>query len=143
MTWKKGLILPISLLCILSTHSAHAEDIEVKEVYFTLQRECASPEERNKLKEAVLTCTKNGNNMSDEEMEDVIVQCEATFRRIICPEKEVLVFSLYDGTYTEGHRIPTEIIPDLTKRVKNRGRVVIEEFLKGIEHAESQPNSAD
>ena len=42
--------------------------------------------ERPILIEFVQTCIAKGNNMSDEEMEDVIEQCEITGTNIVCPK---------------------------------------------------------
>lgn len=43
---------------------------------------------RDKLVLFVSDCVKSGNNMADEEMEDVIKQCEMTGKRTVCPEVE-------------------------------------------------------
>lgn len=50
--------------------------------------------EKEKLAEFIKSSIKNSNNMSDEEMEDVIYQLEKTGLKIICKTKTVYVFGL-------------------------------------------------
>lgn len=51
--------------------------------------ECNTEAQRKTLAKFVVDCAKAANPMSDEEGEDLVQQCEATGKNIICPSKIV------------------------------------------------------
>lgn len=51
---------------------------------------CSSAEDKQLLVQGLTACIEKGNNMSDEEMEDVIAQCERTYKRAVCPSVRML-----------------------------------------------------
>lgn len=57
---------------------------------------CATEAERKQLAEAIVSCAKAANPMSDEEGEDLVAQCEGTMARTVCPErKQRVVYSCH------------------------------------------------
>ena len=46
---------------------------------------CTDPVDKDKLVKFILDCAKAANPMSDEEGEDLVIQCERTGTRVICP----------------------------------------------------------
>ncbi len=54
-------------------------------------------EQKAKVAEHIATSIKNANNMSDEEMEDVIEQLEKTYVHIICSQKIVKGTTNFEG----------------------------------------------
>lgn len=66
-----------------------------EEVYTDYVCTCTK-EQREKASTFVQNSIKNANNMSDEEMEDVIVQLERTSYRLYC-SKENISYTFIDG----------------------------------------------
>jgi hypothetical protein len=64
---------------------------------FQSNRSVCNCKEREKVKEFVASSIKNANNMSDEEMEDVIYQLQKTGVQINCHQK---IFFFERGSYS-------------------------------------------
>ena len=64
-------------------------EIDYPEVRIVPERFCTT-EDRPLLVDFIQTCIKNANNMSDEEMEDVVQQCERTGFNTVCPIRTIL-----------------------------------------------------
>lgn len=92
---KKLIFVIVSLLLI---------GCEEKKSYQKNKQVC-NCEEREKLQQFVANGIKPANNMSDEEMEDVIIQLEQTGINLFCREKMVWVkpdtFGAVDYTLTK------------------------------------------
>lgn len=50
---------------------------------------CLTVSDRKVLADFILQCARNANPMSDEEGEDLVIQCERTGLRTICPSSVV------------------------------------------------------
>ena len=78
-----ALLLPLVLLFSCKSDNELTYREAVREI-------CLSEEDRKVLSDFVLNCIKNGNNMSDEEMEDVVRECRLTGESILCPNTKVV-----------------------------------------------------
>ncbi len=64
-------------------------------VHLEIRPECdvATPEHRA----WIIDCAKAANPMSDEEGEDLVIQCERTAVRLFCPR---VLFAVYEGGWS-------------------------------------------
>jgi hypothetical protein len=67
-----------------------------------IAKACYTEAERAVLSQAILSCVKNGNPMSDEEGEDLVAQCAESMKAAVCPERVQHV--LYDACVGERWR---------------------------------------
>lgn len=72
--------------------------------------ECVTVEQKRELARFILACAEAANPMSDEEGEDLVIQCERTGRNTICPTQMVcktitrpkgFLTSYYSSDYSE------------------------------------------
>lgn len=50
---------------------------------------CITPESRKELAEFIIKCSEAANPKSDEEGEDLVIQCERTGTNTLCPTVEI------------------------------------------------------
>jgi hypothetical protein len=74
------------------------------QTYMRIENEC--PPGDKALVSFILTCAKNANPLSDEEGEDLVLQCEHTGKRVVCPQKKYFVTYAWD--MSEKSREPTK-----------------------------------
>ncbi len=80
--------IAIALLLLLLIGCSGEPKEYIPQTRISTENYCGDAE-RQSLIDFVQKCIANGNNMSDEEMEDVIEQCETTGNRIVCPMTKV------------------------------------------------------
>lgn len=75
------LLLVSSMVLMTNCEPAESESVKAETV--------CNCEQRDKVASFIQSSIKNANNMSDEEMEDVISELRKTAIRIYCPQKNV------------------------------------------------------
>lgn len=79
----KSMLFIILIPAILSCNNNYSTEKGNPSRYLV---NCCDSLQSIRYEQAVLQCIEKGNNMSEEEMEDVIVQCKRTFHHIICKD---------------------------------------------------------
>ena len=70
-------------------------------ILFKIENDCSGKEEV--FAKYVVECAKAANPLSDEEGEDLVLQCERTMRRALCQTKETTVEMIDNKCYNKSN----------------------------------------
>ena len=81
-TWSNDVKKVLLIFMVVGCTGSHS-------IIRSTMKECSTKEEKKELADFVIKCNESANPKSDEEGEDLVIQCERTGRNILCPTIQV------------------------------------------------------